>query len=720
MFLLNVYLDGQLTCGGIPLVGRVTVGRNPDNRVVLTDTSVSRAHAAFVVEKDGDRVRVLLHDLGSTNGCEVNRNVFRGKAVPVAPGDDIRIGTYRAELLRKAPELAGLQEDGDRTILYEGPPLPREPIPVERLKALYELATSAGNLELDALIEAAAGTIVSCLRFDVLCIVLETDGGSEVVRTWNAAGPCDPGEVRVSKKLLGKCLRENLAVLADKKPDPAEWNGEDSGVWSSLSCALCVPLVHGSWNLGAIYLSSDVSALMYDRDDLEFVILVGHQVSSAYLSRKALQDLRAEAQKLEAVVGSLEEGVIVADKDFVVLSANRAARRILRAEAIEGRSIEDVLASFEHSFERTATGARTRFRIVVPHRPDAGAGSGGCAAAGSGAVSAAGRAAGGAARAGGPKGEDARGGVTMPGRGLAGGGTSVYAATVSENAGGGDAWRFVICLHDESHIERNERLKSVFVNRLAHKLRTPLTVIAGVNSLISQQAVEGMDPELRSLLDESVRHAEECSAIIERFVEYTSLDIARGATSRERASVGALIAFAEDATRNDAMAKGFSIEQDLPEEEIEVRGNRGNLAIVFHHIAQNAVKFGREGGRLAIRAEQSGDSVWIRFIDDGPGIPTAELENLCKMLHQVDTGNTGQVPGAGLGLWIVRAIVDSHRGDISIASPAEGDRGTMVEIRLPAASAETDGEDGGDGEREAGDAADTAFSETVPLEAKGS
>lgn len=308
----------------------------------------------------------------------------------------------------------------------------------------------------------------------------------------------------------------------------------------------------------------------------------------------------------------------------------------------------------------------------------------------------------------------------MPGRGLAGGGTSVYAATVSENAGGGDAWRFVICLHDESHIERNERLKSVFVNRLAHKLRTPLTVIAGVNSLISQQAVEGMDPELRSLLDESVRHAEECSAIIERFVEYTSLDIARGATSRERASVGALIAFAEDATRNDAMAKGFSIEQDLPEEEIEVRGNRGNLAIVFHHIAQNAVKFGREGGRLAIRAEQSGDSVWIRFIDDGPGIPTAELENLCKMLHQVDTGNTGQVPGAGLGLWIVRAIVDSHRGDISIASPAEGDRGTMVEIRLPAASAETDGEDGGDGEREAGDAADTAFSETVPLEAKGS
>ena len=76
----------------------VTVGRNPDNAVILADGSISRNHSTFYVVDEGDRLRVMIRDEGSTNGCKVNGEKVENGSAEIKPGDQIAIGRYGVEL----------------------------------------------------------------------------------------------------------------------------------------------------------------------------------------------------------------------------------------------------------------------------------------------------------------------------------------------------------------------------------------------------------------------------------------------------------------------------------------------------------------------------------------------------------------------------------------------------------------------------------------------
>jgi signal transduction histidine kinase len=252
-----------------------------------------------------------------------------------------------------------------------------------------------------------------------------------------------------------------------------------------------------------------------------------------------------------------------------------------------------------------------------------------------------------------------------------------------------DGWQYVICFHDITQAQCLERMKAMLVNRLAHKLRTPLTVITGVNGLIAQQAGKHLDAELKGLLQQSAKQSEECAAMIERFVEYTSLNLKQGGSFNpyESCPIEELLAYAIEASAELIAKMSFKVTRVFPRETYSVQGEESKIRLVFHHIIQNAVKFGKPGGKVEVDATESEGTIAISFVDDGPGIPPREMDYLFHMLHQVDMENTGEVPGAGLGLWFARDIVQAHGGTIQITSPAtEGVGGTRVELRLPASS----------------------------------
>jgi len=663
VFLLNFYQGHDLKVGGVVLEDKVTVGRNAENHVVLADPSLSRHHAVFFVEKVGDRVQVMLQDFDSTNGCEINGTKFRGKKVRIEPGDTVWVGTHRVELVRKTPALTSFTDDSEQTIIFEGPPHCQESLPLERLRALYDLTSAAPRLGLEELLDATWGTLASCLHYDVLCVLVQNEPGREILRAWNAEGPCEPGSVPVSKRLMDRCIRENLVILADKKQKSSSPLSEDSAAWSNLCSAMCAPLVNGDCNFGAIYVSSEEQSVIYDQDDLKFLILVTNQLSNNIIHRTTLHNLQLEAEKLEAILGSLQEGVIVADSQFIVLSANEAAKKIFGEADLKAKRIEDMLSEFKHTFDRGALPARNRFQMVSTT-------GNGCSDAW---------------------------------------GPRIYTATISENSSAErESWKYVICFHDVTQVERNERMKSLLVNRLAHKLRTPLTVITGVNTLVAQQMEPYMDPELRSMLQQSLEHSQQCAEMIDKFVEYTSVHLGHDSIPEVRCRLEALVAFAVEANRELAARKNFTVIKEFSDETFEVRGREEKLSLVFHHLVQNAVKFGHEGGRLAIGAARTGDTVKVEFRDDGPGIPPAEKEYLFQMLHQVDVDNTGQVPGAGLGLWLARAVLQAHGGEIDISSPVTEDKqGTLVEILLPAPAEPSTGTQPHDAKAQA---------DTVPLE----
>jgi len=643
VFSLYFYQGRELKVAGVPLQRQVTVGRDPGNTVSLLDSSVSRRHATFFLQKVGKETRILLRDEGSTNGCEVNGQKVKDKTVQVGLEDFIKIGRFRVQLQeQRSLELPKEIEDSEQTIIYQGPPLCRESLPIDRLKALYHFTIEVSHLDMEQMCELAAKVVAGCLHYDVFCVFLNDELGSPTIRAWNSRGRCSPSDVSMSRSVLTKCLTQNLAILADKKEDDP-LRGTDTIAWKSLSSAICVPLVGGLSNLGAIYVASEAPAVVYSGEELQFLILVANHVASNMVSRKALQEFRAEAEKLEAVLATLQEGVLVTDQRFCILSANKAAKEIFSAKDLTGKRLEDALQGFRHTFQPTLLPTRSSFEVETIARV---------------------------------------GEKRIP--------KLTFAATVSENRGPEqESWKYVICLHDISQVERNERMKSVFVSRLAHKLRTPLTLISQVNSLVAQHAGEFLDPELRNMVGQSLEHSAECGALIERFVEYTSLNRLQDpcGSLNGRCSVESLVDFALQLNQDLILKKSLYIGRQFPKEPSVVRGDETRLRLVFHHIVQNAAKFGKQSGMLKITAVEGNQVVTIQFLDDGPGIPPAEMEYLFQLLHQVDLEDTANVPGAGLGLWLAREIVQAHQGQIKVISPAsEKGQGTLVEILLPAAT----------------------------------
>jgi signal transduction histidine kinase len=639
VFILNFYKGRELKIADVPLDGRVTIGRDPDNVVILNDSSVSRHHATIFVDEDCGTERIVLRDEGSTNGCEVNGQKVRRQSILVQPEDVIKIGSFRLEVLEKS----GLPPDGrnlDQTVVYDTPPLWRESLPIDRLRALYDFASGSTQLETEELLALAAKKVAACLEFDVLCIVLQSSAEKNVVRTWDKIGPCPASQVTMSRAVIERCLRENVSLLADNREGAEEMEPARGG--KAPSCAICVPLSSGDGLLGAVYIDSKSSSVIYAKEDLQFLLLVANTLASNISIRRVLQDLRAEAEKLEAILESLKEGVLILDRDFSILSTNTTAKSILGREALVGMRLEEALSGLRHTFHPRALPGRACFQLET--KPD----------------------------------------------GKPGASRSVYSATVSKNTGNDQAgWQYVICFHDITQAQCMERMKAMLINRLAHKLRTPLTVITGVNGLIAQQAGKHLDAELRNLLQQSAKQSEECAAMIERFVEYTSLNLKQGGSfdPYETCPLEELVAAAIEANSDLITKTGFKVSRRFPRETYSIQGDESKLRLVFHHVLQNAVKFGRPGGMVEIDAVESEGTITIAFVDDGPGIPPREMEYVFQMLHQVDMEETGEVPGAGLGLWFARDIVQAHGGSIQITSPAQpGGGGTKVEIRLPAST----------------------------------
>ena len=144
--------------------------------------------------------------------------------------------------------------------------------------------------------------------------------------------------------------------------------------------------------------------------------------------------------------------------------------------------------------------------------------------------------------------------------------------------------------------------------------------------------------------------------------------------------LGEIVRSSVEARRAAARRRGLVLEvQDagVP----PVHGDVRRLGQVVDHLLGNAVKFTPPGGRVDLRLCDDGDAAVLEVADTGPGVPEADLERIFERLYRTAATVRAQVPGAGLGLPIVRAIMDAHGGRVEARS-APG-RGTLVRVRVP-------------------------------------
>jgi PAS domain S-box-containing protein len=228
--------------------------------------------------------------------------------------------------------------------------------------------------------------------------------------------------------------------------------------------------------------------------------------------------------------------------------------------------------------------------------------------------------------------------------------------------------------------EEANRLKDDFLATLSHELRTPLTAILGWSSMLRGGQLEG---ERAARAVETIeRNARAQTQLVDDL-----LDVSRIITGKLRIDVRsvdltAVIKAAADATRPAAEAKDIRLQTLLDPRAGPVSGDPDRLQQVVWNLLSNAVKFTPKGGRVQVRLERVNSHVEITVADTGAGIAPEFLPHVFERFRQADMTYTRAHGGLGLGLSIVRQLVELHGGTVRAESEGEG-RGTTFTVSLP-------------------------------------
>ncbi|WP_437878827.1 ATP-binding protein [Sorangium sp. So ce513] len=239
--------------------------------------------------------------------------------------------------------------------------------------------------------------------------------------------------------------------------------------------------------------------------------------------------------------------------------------------------------------------------------------------------------------------------------------------------------------------EEANRLKDEFLATVSHELRTPLNAILGWSHLL--QAKDAAPEQRERGLQAIERNARSQARLIEDI-----LDVSRIITGRVRLDVhpidpGAIVGAAVESLRPTADAKGVALELAVEARDVRILGDATRLQQVFWNLVSNAVKFTPAGGVVRASVAQRGRDLHVEINDTGQGILPDFLPFVFDRFSQADSSTTRRHGGLGLGLAIVRHLVELHGGRASARSEGEG-RGATFEVVLPVADpaqAERDG-----------------------------
>jgi PAS domain S-box-containing protein len=233
-------------------------------------------------------------------------------------------------------------------------------------------------------------------------------------------------------------------------------------------------------------------------------------------------------------------------------------------------------------------------------------------------------------------------------------------------------------------LEQANRIKDEFLATLSHELRTPLTAMLGWSRMLrSGQLDEAGRARAVQVIE---RNAEAQSKLIEDL-----LDVSRIITGKLRMEVqpvvlAPVVETAVNGLRPAAEAKRLRLDSSLDPAAGPVMGDPARLQQVVTNLLSNAIKFTPEGGRVEVRLERSGERARLVVSDTGVGIRPEALPHVFERFHQADSSNTRAHGGLGLGLAIVRHLVESQGGSVSAESEGEG-LGAVFTVDLPLAAA---------------------------------
>ena len=239
----------------------------------------------------------------------------------------------------------------------------------------------------------------------------------------------------------------------------------------------------------------------------------------------------------------------------------------------------------------------------------------------------------------------------------------------------------VAVIHDITEVERLESVRRDFVSNVSHELKTPLTAIHGyVETLLEADPIDG--PTRGRFLRKIRRQSNRLGALVSDL-----LTLSRIESSTERpekvldlqSAVGEVLNLLGPASEE----RGLELVAEFPDEAVEVVGEEEAIRQALSNLVDNAVKYSSAGGSVLVRLRARNGRAVVEVEDEGPGIASEHLDRIFERFYRVDRARSRELGGTGLGLAIVKNVARRHGGGVEVES--ERGQGSTFRLWLPAA-----------------------------------
>ena len=232
----------------------------------------------------------------------------------------------------------------------------------------------------------------------------------------------------------------------------------------------------------------------------------------------------------------------------------------------------------------------------------------------------------------------------------------------------------------EAELREADHRKDVFLGMLAHELRNPLAAITTAVEVLHRSA----PADAQRMTNVIRRQTSGLARMVDDLLDVSRVTLGKIQLADEPLILGETVARAVDSVRDAALRAGLTIELSVPPEPVWLVGDATRLEQVLTNLLTNAIKFTPAGGRIAISAGREGAEAIIRVRDTGVGIERALLPKVFDLFVQGDTSLDRSKSGLGIGLALVRQVVQLHGGRVSASSAGPG-AGSEFVVHLPAA-----------------------------------
>ncbi|MFA5976129.1 MAG: ATP-binding protein [Elusimicrobiota bacterium] len=427
------------------------------------------------------------------------------------------------------------------------------------------------------------------------------------------------------------------AVVNDVTQDPRWTQKADKTTQFQTKSILAVPMQVYDKLVGVMEVINRADGQPFSEADARILEAFASQAAVAIENARLFESIRQEKEKMSTMLGEMIEGVILLDPAGRVVLSNLAARKLLGSSQLDGTTWKSIEETFQvqPAWEEIAStlggaGGVELSRLAAPSLFLAGVINQIC---------------------------DDRGKVTG----------------------------YLLVLSNVTEERREAQMKKNFLALVSHKLKTPLVAIRGFTPMLLEKPEE-LTSFQRTAIETIDRNSQTLTSLVEKLVWFAALESETLELTRKPYSIADVL----DVALTDLAPLLRTVETQIIKEPSlltlpMVVLDKIWMKEVFRNLIENAIKFNPNQPRqLCIRGQFLDGTVRLSFIDNGPGIPSEKQEQIFQKFYQIDDHFTGQVQGMGLGLALVKRVVEEHGGQIRVESTLG--EGSVFVVTLPAVS----------------------------------